>query len=481
MSWTAGEATSPPPAFYNYQRAGQARPRTLVEVPLLPQQPQPAVLRSDPQPIQPAKQSVNITQSNLDPTSRPFTPASFQSLPSNSYEDSLGRSDKTQALDKFDTFSYFGKKHSQPPSDVFSEETLSTSSISRPESSFMSQQGSFFADDPLPEDLKFLLPDMDNTKEEELKDFFPKKRRLPPHVLPDISSAILPPPIVPFASHWSGKSRPPLLPTPKNFPPYGPRPVVAPIYEEDFTPSVPPTLNPMLSKPLSVPKSLSASTTTYKSPRIVDAETSKVFTRKPDVVGRLLCSDKPPTAVIKPGSHPGDLYTAEMSSEATSMRGDILRGSLPREDQDWDPSFPVLEPSSLLDPHPVPDEYMVAKVIGGKLPPIKLPKCHTDLLLFLFYAWQEDTTQLVAASLLFERGWRYHTVDKVWLARWPGVTPEKKTTDWEEGLYQYFDVKVWRRIPGWFRLNYVQLAEKTGTLEQEASLQSLYSKPTWRT
>ena len=43
------------------------------------------------------------------------------------------------------------------------------------------------------------------------------------------------------------------------------------------------------------------------------------------------------------------------------------------------------------------------------------------------------------------------------LARWPGVTPEKKTVEWEEGLYQYFDVKVWKRIPGWFRLNYEQL------------------------
>ena len=43
------------------------------------------------------------------------------------------------------------------------------------------------------------------------------------------------------------------------------------------------------------------------------------------------------------------------------------------------------------------------------------------------------------------------------LARWPGVTPEKKTVEWEEGLYQYFDVKVWKRIPGWFRLNYDQL------------------------
>lgn len=103
---------------------------------------------------------------------------------------------------------------------------------------------------------------------------------------------------------------------------------------------------------------------------------------------------------------------------------------------------------------------MVAKVIGGNLPLIKLGNCHTDLLFFLFYAWVKDTMQLMAAYLLFERGWRYHMVEKVWLARWPGVTPEKKTGDWEEGLYQYFDVKAWMRMPGWFRLKYEELAER---------------------
>ena len=50
-------------------------------------------------------------------------------------------------------------------------------------------------------------------------------------------------------------------------------------------------------------------------------------------------------------------------------------------------------------------------------------------------------------------------MDQVWLARWPGLVPERKSSelDWEEGLYQYFDVKVWKRIPGWFRLHYDKL------------------------
>ena len=35
-----------------------------------------------------------------------------------------------------------------------------------------------------------------------------------------------------------------------------------------------------------------------------------------------------------------------------------------------------------------------------------------------------------------------------------------ETGDWEEGLYQYFDVKAWMRMPGWFRLKYEELAER---------------------
>jgi hypothetical protein len=40
------------------------------------------------------------------------------------------------------------------------------------------------------------------------------------------------------------------------------------------------------------------------------------------------------------------------------------------------------------------------------------------------------------------------------------MMPEEKTQCCEEGVYQYFDVREWRRIPGWFKLNYCELAKK---------------------
>ena len=315
-----------------------------------------------------------------------------------------------------------------------------------------------------------MLPDFDNLVEEihMQDDTLKQNRPMARKTTPDVGSNVLPPPILPFTSHWSGKARPPLLPTPKNFPPYGPCTVAAqpPIYEEADENSFGSVLlsNPILQLPQPVKSSNSAQSFLSKKPFMVDiveynnnkSPTNVEFqevvgqARKPDVVSILLRDQA--SAVGKPRLSLSSIYSESITDESKDLK-DV---------QDhWDPSFPILTPPSLLDSHPVPDEYMVAKVVGNKLPTIKLGNCHTDLLLFLFYVWVEDTMQQMAACLLFERGWRFHMLEKVWLARWPGVTPERKTTEWEEGLYQYFDVKAWRRIPGWFRLKYVQLAEKS--------------------
>ena len=59
--------------------------------------------------------------------------------------------------------------------------------------------------------------------------------------------------------------------------------------------------------------------------------------------------------------------------------------------------------------------------------------------------------------------------------RWPGVRPEEKTSQYEKGLYQYFDVETWRRIPGWFKLEYSQLADKTLVPEDLKTVDSRYN------
>ena len=95
----------------------------------------------------------------------------------------------------------------------------------------------------------------------------------------------------------------------------------------------------------------------------------------------------------------------------------------------WLPQFPPPPVSSLLDLCPevclisslknlqsrfqVPDEYLTASRIGGKVPVVELQRSHTDLLFFNFYAGHGDRLQLTAASLLFERGWRFNIPNQV--------------------------------------------------------------------
>merc|ERR550519_1830936 len=147
----------------------------------------------------------------------------------------------------------------------------------------------------------------------------------------------------------------------------------------------------------------------------------------------------------------------------------------PTEDAEVMDPRNLLSSAPLIEDFPVPEEYRVSKFIGEKLPKINIRQERTELLFFTFYSSLGDALQLVAASLLFERGWRYYKQDCIWLARWPGVRPEDKTSQYEKGLYQYFDVETWRRIPGWFKLEYSQLALRTSRPEDLKTVYSRYN------
>jgi len=524
MSWAAGEngaaiASPPRPAYYNYQKPLQSRPRTLVEVPL-----QNKVQDHEPShtPFQ-ANNPISIFQSNLDPNCRPFTPASTTinktflgnqpppPLPpcKISIEEEVASISKEPVLDRagLSLLSSCGLSTISSDQgetsvsnvdnasflDPTSEKSLSMSNNSGQESSFTSShqlEASKLAEDPLPEDPKSFLPQLDISQDEE------KSTKMTGTTTSSSSSsapaqprflvsdaALLPPPVFPFAT-WSGKSRPPLLPTPKNFPPFGPRqPQQVPLFEDEIPCSgaSSPKSNFISS---SLGNSFLSNSTITGNYIKTDLNLSATI-KKPPLVSRfsqqqssLLSSFQDKSSTIwNPNPQEQESRQFKSSADFSSNEKSWGFGGLPNQLAEWDQEIGGLMSCSLIESYPVPDEYMVARVIGNKLPPVKLTSCHTDLLFFLFYSFQEDYLQLVAASLLFERGWRYHKQDCVWLARWPGVTPEKKTVEWEEGLYQYFDVKVWKRIPGWFRLNYDQLAEKTGVSEQDIPMKQIYGKP----
>ncbi|XP_055540162.1 regulator of gene activity isoform X1 [Wyeomyia smithii] len=105
----------------------------------------------------------------------------------------------------------------------------------------------------------------------------------------------------------------------------------------------------------------------------------------------------------------------------------------------------------------VPPEYLINMSIRDKLSKLTLQKYKDDLLFYLFYTNVGDVMQLAAAAELHSRDWRYHTEEKVWITRVPGMTPYEKNGTTERGTYYYFDAQNWRRVPKEFQVDTVKL------------------------
>ncbi|XP_077291911.1 CCR4-NOT transcription complex subunit regena [Arctopsyche grandis] len=105
----------------------------------------------------------------------------------------------------------------------------------------------------------------------------------------------------------------------------------------------------------------------------------------------------------------------------------------------------------------VPPEYMINTSIREKLAPLKMNRYKDDLLFYLFYCFVGDILQVAAAAELYNREWRYHTEEKVWITQAPGLVTSEKTTTYERGTYYYFDAHSWRKVAKEFYLDYTKL------------------------
>ncbi|XP_066525347.1 CCR4-NOT transcription complex subunit 2-like isoform X2 [Hoplias malabaricus] len=108
----------------------------------------------------------------------------------------------------------------------------------------------------------------------------------------------------------------------------------------------------------------------------------------------------------------------------------------------------------------VPSEYLTNIHIRDKLAAIKLSRYGEDLLFYLYYMNGGDLLQLLAAVELFNRDWRYHKDERVWITRAPGMEPTLKTNTYERGTYYFFDCLNWRKVAKEFHLEYDKLDER---------------------
>lgn len=109
---------------------------------------------------------------------------------------------------------------------------------------------------------------------------------------------------------------------------------------------------------------------------------------------------------------------------------------------------------------PVPQEYLIHPYIRDKLAPIQLKRYNEDLLFFLYYSNGGELLQLLATIELYNRDWRYHKEERVWITRAPGIEPTYKTTTYERGTYCYFDTANWRRMNKEFHIEYDKLEDR---------------------
>ncbi|KAM9085909.1 LOW QUALITY PROTEIN: CCR4-NOT transcription complex subunit 2-like [Megaptera novaeangliae] len=94
----------------------------------------------------------------------------------------------------------------------------------------------------------------------------------------------------------------------------------------------------------------------------------------------------------------------------------------------------------------VPSEYLTNIHVRDKLAAIKLGRYGEDLLFYLYYMNGGDVFQLLAAVELFNRDWRYHKEERVWITRAPGMEPTMRTNTYERGTYYFFDCLNWRKV-----------------------------------
>lgn len=64
-----------------------------------------------------------------------------------------------------------------------------------------------------------------------------------------------------------------------------------------------------------------------------------------------------------------------------------------------------------------------------------------------FFSFSVFLITLFIVSLhSFNRDWRYHKEERVWITRAPGMEPTLKTNTYERGTYYFFDCLNWRKV-----------------------------------
>eukprot|EP01063_Lacrimia_lanifica_P004993 TRINITY_DN12829_c0_g1_i1.p1 TRINITY_DN12829_c0_g1~~TRINITY_DN12829_c0_g1_i1.p1 ORF type:complete len:340 (+),score=89.35 TRINITY_DN12829_c0_g1_i1:78-1097(+) len=130
-----------------------------------------------------------------------------------------------------------------------------------------------------------------------------------------------------------------------------------------------------------------------------------------------------------------------------------------------EPVYPTLSCPWSDQPPVVQPEYRLPACYSLQPPNLRFQmfqRFHLETLFYIFYSMPRDVLQLAAAQELYNREWRFHKVEKVWLMRAPDTQPSVSTPKYERGNYVAFDPETWRKTKKEdFVLLYDQLENKS--------------------
>ncbi|KAL4249812.1 CNOT2/3/5 family protein [Abortiporus biennis] len=106
----------------------------------------------------------------------------------------------------------------------------------------------------------------------------------------------------------------------------------------------------------------------------------------------------------------------------------------------------------------LPACYNVAPPPPG---PNKAAAFSDETLFFMFYSSPRDALQEVAAQELYNRNWRYHKENRLWITKETGTSPSQKLIGGEQGIYSFWDPENWEKSRKEMTVMYSDLEEKS--------------------
>ncbi|CAG7852124.1 SubName: Full=Related to CDC36-transcription factor {ECO:0000313/EMBL:CCA70388.1} [Serendipita indica DSM 11827] len=91
--------------------------------------------------------------------------------------------------------------------------------------------------------------------------------------------------------------------------------------------------------------------------------------------------------------------------------------------------------------------------------PKKAAQFSDETLFFTFYSMPRDLFQDIAAQELYNRKWRYHKTQRLWI-HMDGVNPESLRPGAEPALFTIWDVEAWERQPRMLRFDVRELENR---------------------